>query len=119
MFNSSPRCGNQKSQTSPTEEGNGHISDEIKEKVKVIKYDELPFLDMKMAWEAKKLSFGICQKKGPEIEVYPDHAGIVQKAGLVLEEFPTLGKIWEDAGKASAAEKTSKKKHLDKRTTFL
>eukprot|EP00957_Ditylum_brightwellii_P092961 7078620-Ditylum_brightwellii.AAC.1 len=54
-----------KSQTSTTEEDNGHIPEEIKEKVKIIDIedDELPFLDMKIAWEAKELSFSVYQKK--------------------------------------------------------
>eukprot|EP00957_Ditylum_brightwellii_P095036 7237636-Ditylum_brightwellii.AAC.1 len=40
-------------------------------------------------------------------QVYPDHAGVLKNAGLTPEEFPTLGKIWEEDDKAHAAEKTS------------
>eukprot|EP00957_Ditylum_brightwellii_P005629 430404-Ditylum_brightwellii.AAC.1 len=101
-----------------TEEDNGHIPEEIKDNVKVIKQDVLPFGDMKMTWKARELLFSVYQKR-PETEVYPDHAEVLKKAGLAPEEFPTLDKIWEEDDKAHTAEKTSKKKHSERRSTFL
>ena len=51
-------------------------------------------------------------------QIYPDHASVLEKAGLALEEFPTLDKILEEDDKTCAVENTRKKKHSDRRNTF-
>eukprot|EP00957_Ditylum_brightwellii_P067311 5108334-Ditylum_brightwellii.AAC.1 len=127
------RVWQSKSQTGPTEEGNGYVLDKIKEKVKVIEEDKCPFWDTKMAWEAKEFIFSIYQKKDQKLkyvdsssnhhpttftsiatgvgkrfarltsrsvskgkkgldQIYSDHADVLKKEDLALEEFPTLDK---------------------------